>query len=539
MAPRLIPTHPEFRSGAEETVWKRLKSQLPADAFLAANMRLHSHDDVFEADLIVGYPGAGFAVIEVKGGRVEHTDDGWMQATPDGPKLIDPAGQADGAKRRLNTFARRRGWSHGPIRFESLVAFPDVSFDELDPSPDVPRWSLIAAGDLDTAGEVVFAALNRRMSDVARPTARDVEEMADLLGGRPAPASMLAGVAAAREAHITALTEQQYDILTRLRTMPRLQVSGGPGSGKTWLALEQARRWADSGEQVLFLCYSRGLARWVTRAVDNLPTVVARRITVSTFHAYGVSLGVQIPATADGQWWESEAPALMAELARPTFDALVVDEAQDFADAWWPPLLTSLRGQHLLVAGDDRQAVFANRAGRPDVALTEITLDTKLRNTVPIAKVFNSLGTQRMSLSGGDGPPVRFEPCATEDAIDRADAEIDRLLDAGHEPGSLALLTTCHRHPLHRSAEDRLGKEGYWDAYWMADEVFYGTVMGFKGLEKPVVVLAVDGFHGDVGREVMYAGLSRPRDELVVCGDLDVIRAAVGDEVARRIAGTR
>ncbi len=37
--------------------------------------------------------------------------------------------------------------------------------------------------------------------------------------------------------------------------------------------------------------------------------------------------------------------------------------------------------------------------------------------------------------------------------------------------------------------------------------------MGFKGFDRPVVVLAVDGFREGVARDVMYAGLSRARDE--------------------------
>ena len=61
--------------------------------------------------------------------------------------------------------------------------------------------------------------------------------------------------------------------------------------------------------------------------------------------------------------------------------------------------------------------------------------------------------------------------------------------------------------------------------------------MGFKGLERPVVVLAVDGFHEGVARDVMYAGLSRARDQLVVCGDLELVAPVVGREVARRLTG--
>jgi hypothetical protein len=130
---------------------------------------------------------------------------------------------------------------------------------------------------------------------------------------------------------------------------------------------------------------------------------------------------------------------------------------------------------------------------------------------------------------------VEFVACTTGEVYDVANGVVERLLGDGHPPGHVAVLTTCHRHPFHRATEEQLGKDGYWDGFWLDDEVFYGTVMGFKGLERPVVVVAVDGFHDGVARDVMYAGLSRPRDRLVVCGDAEVIHAAVGDEVVRRL----
>jgi superfamily I DNA and RNA helicase len=142
-----------------------------------------------------------------------------------------------------------------------------------------------------------------------------------------------------------------------------------------------------------------------------------------------------------------------------------------------------------------------------------------------------------MRFRGGEGPPVRFVSCAQESAHDVADSVVEELLERGHAPGSIAVLTTGHRHTYHRQAEEQLQKHGYWDGFWLDDEVFYGTVMGFKGLERPVVVLAVDGFHDGVARNVMYAGLSRARDELVVCGDPAAIREVVGKEVARRLVG--
>jgi hypothetical protein len=66
------------------------------------------------------------------------------------------------------------------------------------------------------------------------------------------------------------------------------------------------------------------------------------------------------------------------------------------------------------------------------------------------------------------------------------------------------------------------GWDGYRDAFFAGDDVFYGHVLGFKGLERPVVVLAVNGIRDQSrSREYLYVGLSRARTCLVVCGDLD------------------
>ena len=45
---------------------------------------------------------------------------------------------------------------------------------------------------------------------------------------------------------------------------------------------------------------------------------------------------------------------------------------------------------------------------------------------------------------------------------------------------------------------------------------------GFKGLERPVVILAVDGFHNaEEFNDFVYVGLTRARDKLVVVGSRD------------------
>ena len=100
----------------------------------------------------------------------------------------------------------------------------------------------------------------------------------------------------------------------------------------------------------------------------------------------------------------------------------------------------------------------------------------------------------------------------------------------------MALLTTGSRHPVQVEQQGR-GQ----DDYWAGEDVFFGHVLGFKGLERPAVVLAVNGFgRGDErAREKLYVGLSRARDLLVVCGDPDVIRDVGGEGPLRRLELSR
>jgi hypothetical protein len=290
------------------------------------------------------------------------------------------------------------------------------------------------------------------------------------------------------------------------------------------------------------MCYSRGLAAYLRRRVELLPSD-QRPAYVGTFHGLGELWGAPPGSDDDSEYWESRLPVAMVGLARALpaddrYDAVVLDEAQDFADSWWPAVLAALRDPErgcLYVFSDEGQRVFA-RYGRPPVELVPVDLDENLRNTKQIAQTFGSLTTEQMRLRGGDGVPVRFVACDTDDAVSHADDAVIGLLEEGWPPEHVALLTTGRRHPVQRERQDLRGQDGYWASYWESDDVFYGHVLGFKGLERPAVVVAVNGF-GDDGRarEKLYAALSRARDLLVVCGDLALIREVGGEGVVRRL----
>jgi len=136
---------------------------------------------------------------------------------------------------------------------------------------------------------------------------------------------------------------------------------------------------------------------------------------------------------------------------------------------------------------------------------------------------------------GGEGPKVGFVECSAEDACDVADDQVDLLLD-DWRPEDVALLTIGARHSYQAHLQETLGQDGYWESFWDKDQVFYGHVLGFKGLERRAVVLALNerGVR-DRARERLLVGMSRATDCLVVCGDPDYVREVAGEVTLRKL----
>ncbi len=98
------------------------------------------------------------------------------------------------------------------------------------------------------------------------------------------------------------------------------------------------------------------------------------------------------------------------------------------------------------------------------------------------------------------------------------------------------MLTTGRRHGERVNEIELGGYQRYWDDFFEEHDVFYGHVLGFQGLERPVIVLAVNSFRDlDRAKAMLYVGLSRARTQLVVCGGLELIASIGGEGVRRRL----
>lgn len=148
-----------------------------------------------------------------------------------------------------------------------------------------------------------------------------------------------------------------YGILDLVSGNRQLLVEGRSGSGKTWHAIETARRFAqaegaDSGKEVLVLCYNLALGRLLTDLVARQP-LERGRITVFRWEDLAESIlkacglpweppGPETDKAAKMDFYDVQLPGLLLECIRdpalaerlPKYDALVVDEAQDHDTAF-------------------------------------------------------------------------------------------------------------------------------------------------------------------------------------------------------------
>lgn len=551
--PRLIPAEPTFTHHTEKDVWERLRRQLGDDCIVLANVRLTDEQQDHEADFVVLIPGAGAVVVEVKGGNVFVDSEGrWHQSSAGKSRPIDPIGQALRVKNALRRYVTAAPeWansSRSRIRWPHAVVIPHSDVPDDFGLPECSRDMVHGAGDQDALGRRLTALAQAHETNYRTPDVADVELIARILTGRRPMVGSVVAEADEREARADRLTQEQAMILGVTRLMNRVDVRGGAGSGKTVLAMTQAKQLTrgfggNKPQRVALLCYSIGLGEWFKREFDGVPRK-SRPAFMGRFEELGREWGVEITAGRDrSEFWEKELPATMAQLARglpdgKKFDSIIVDEGQDFAEDWWDPLLAALRdpdGGGLFVYSDENQRLFA-RFGRPPVTLVPLVLDHNLRNTKQIAESFAPLAPMRMKAMGGEGPEVDFIQSSPAQALDVAEEQVIRLLDEGWPKEHIALIATGSRHPEQRRLQDSLGEEGYWKTFWDSRDIFYGHVLGSKGLERRVVVLAFneDG-HRDRAKERLYVGLSRATDKLVVVGDAGIIRGMGGNDLARQL----
>ena len=534
---------PDTKSDAERLLYQAFDEKLDNSYTVFHSVAWQSLDGEGrprdgEADFVIVHPTRGILVIEAKGGTIRHNPrtGHWISTSRDGRThdIKDPFAQARYSKYTLQD--QLQVILHLPpqrrINIGHAVAFPDVVVGDLSLGPDKPRQVILDATDLANPSSWIGGALAYWRGQASQretaPGEEVVQALMDTLGRawelRPA---MWGDFVQERE-QLIRLTEQQYMVLDVLNRQRRAAISGCAGSGKTMLAVEKATRLARQGFRVLLTCFNKHLAADLRAQLKPLPG-----LDIVNFHALCHDLAQRagmLPVKKDNDtFFNQQLPeALMdaADVLNVHYDAIVVDEGQDFRDGWWIPLQTLLRDPDrgiLYIFFDDNQRLYVPDSAFP-IQQPPYSLTINCRNTQNIHQlVVRFYEDEAAPISRGPvGRPVDVLSYAGPPLLRSTLQDVLRRLTADERvPADEIAVLTSRSLSKNRLIDNRAGKGPRLTDTWppVPGQVYCTTIYDFKGLERAVVILA--DVHNwppewDEMVKLLYVGCSRARNHLIV-----------------------
>lgn len=160
-------------------------------------------------------------------------------------------------------------------------------------------------------------------------------------------------------------------------------ISGTPGSGKTVILIARAIHLLrqNSNWRIAIVTYNKALKSKIELKLKvlkddlELMDIDINKIEVMTFHSLALKIAsIQVPRPSNDDFWTIILPKKALENAYPQFDAICIDEYQDFRDNWIKVCIASIKpyeynvvekGEktskllpNILFAGDRLQSIY-------------------------------------------------------------------------------------------------------------------------------------------------------------------------------------
>jgi len=470
-----------------------------------------------EADFTVAHPVRGMLTIEVKGGGVSvDRDNNWTATDRFGfvRKIKNPVAQARQSKHELLAKLNDSNlWRPRFINACHGVILPHVSTPDNPLRPDMPLTIFAFGQDMAYLDAWVENRLGRREQPLGPDGLRALD---DLLAGPITLQFRLSAGINQDMAQIQLKTAEQVAIMRELNGNRRMRIAGAAGTGKTVLALEKAAMLSKAGKRTLLLCYNKPLSLWLQKSTEEYPPIQA-----SHFDKFCRDVAVAAGRDGSDRSLEEIAASLVDNFVNAgleEFDAVIIDEGQDFRGEWLKTLEVVVRDSRegvLYVFYDNNQNVMSvSSAYLASLPSASYELTRNFRNTRTIFKqaVRYYLGGI-VNCIGPLGLPISWQPLDATAGLWNRISERTRTLIADHglEPEQITVLLPSKSvvEAIVPRDRPRLGNHPVVNAeHRSKNSVTVDAIRRFKGLESPVVLLVVTGDLKDQD-ELLYTGITR------------------------------
>ncbi len=481
---------------SERRVFKALQGSLPAGWYAWHSLKLCAdRRDYTEADFVIASPTCGILILEVKGGAIRKENGAWFQN-----ESVMPSSPLDQAHRFMRILRRRFCGQN--------LSYPGIGLAAC--FPDTPVDAGLTQDDL--AGKVIGSEslpfLDRILEDIFKRTV-SIRRTIDI-GWIAAlhqmwceswiPDRKLSRRRKEDDEVRLGLDREQMRILDLAGENDRVIIQGMPGTGKSILAMEMARREAAKGRRVLVLCFTESLGLELARHLKD-PNITATSIG-SLALALLREQGREIIEEYTPEFWEPlmlEASATLSTRDADHWDTIIIDEAQDMGvNAWAFIEACADEKSRKWIFSDPSQSAFPGRSIPAPIerSSTKLILNRIYRCPPSIQALAAACSGEQPDLilisEGVDAGVIKLvvgSPGGVETTIR---AEIHGLLRDGFSRTEIAVLSlrglTCPENIVFRQS---IGGERVYRASdpKSAGKLICETFIRFKGLERPAIIV--------------------------------------------------
>ena len=533
----MIPETPrKYEAKSKEGLMFQSLDKLPKEYYVVHSLKAANYVKgallVREADFVIFNPDKGIIVMECKGGFPEYVNGEWRNGNGEPMEHDGPYRQAESGMHAIEKAIRNAGCepmlTHCAMYYG--VWFPSLTKENLRRQNLPPEADLTITLTMEDLADPL-PAIERIFSIKKQYKHTPVEhklnqsETHSLLARFICPQFKLVPTIMESKSEQTVrfhkLLDEQYKILEFLEDQPVAVINGAAGTGKTWVALEKARRHAEEGDEVLFLCYNKFLQQALEKKTAKYPGI----------HVYtidGFACMICKTPEADYNLLNKKLQKMFMEDDFP-YQHIIIDEGQDFGQK-----MIEMNGIlqllcDIVTADEEKHGTFYAfydklQKIQGDIipkcieeADCRLTLTRNCRNTENIAKTSLSPVTgrePRMFPLAIPGSPAKIAFCADKtEVVDKTDAVIAQLEEKGEKD---IVILTCDVSG-NTILADQIQNGKYKGKYPIT------TCRKFKGLEADNIILVdVDKTTFNENEVLLfYVGASRAKLSLHIISTLD------------------
>ena len=529
------PHGPKYNDShvAEPIVYRLLKEQLDDDFQIIHSIpwlssfihELHNNKSpIGEIDFLILHPDLGVLALEVKGGILGHNSSGFYYSNTS----VDPVAQLNRGIFAIQEWLRNNGVR---IQMGRAYFFPGSEMNASELPPSVvdnyhlsPVKLILDINDLDRVDEKIRSIMSyfKNCLQSVSISKFAIETIIGMLIPSVSYAPCWHSRINSDNKLWLRLTPEQQECIDWTLKSNRFLISGWPGTGKTVIAVETARRLSTAGDSVLCITFNSLLAQKLSKELAQHPNV-----QVTTIYSLCSKASSYNGEKADftSEWFDKQAATSLKKACHKEFiskySTLIIDEGQVIRKEFWEILVEHFSTKKIIVMCDAAQAFPYEKP----VSLTEIEgylqqpaffLTESLRMPKRVCERLKTFQQPTHSITNSrQNDEDTLTEIITGNQKNTLRQIIAQILSQGLLPAHIIVLT-----PSNMAVHQSLVPQG----------VKVESIGRFRGLESPIIVILAAT---DMSNTEFFCAYSRATSRCIVILDAHDVKKGKYENLGR------